>query len=335
MIPWKTKKISTNVLESIGLTTLSSSSSAQPSVKPQLPDWKLKTLEKKYSRPYFSQTPHAWEMDLMEVVRDKQWYLFIININTRYLVVYPTNTRRLLPNIFQLLQRFFGEFKCDSLRGDGEFNKKHHSSLGDEEFSGKFNDRLKSLGIKTYFPDSKFINKNRSVDRVMRTIRDGFGLNTEQIRDNEAMQRMVKIYNHTPHSAYNNLFSPIEVQNDFDLEAMYIRSKIAELHKIKLLQSESYQYVRGNILFVHIDRSKTQDKFTKARRVFDTLAIFHKYFHGNVMVRLMRTYGSKYDRTLFLNPIGNYIVVPIHHTQFAYKSFDDIPPDVKYYFRIF
>ena len=320
MIPWKTKKISTNVLESIGLTTLTST--AQPlHVKPQLPDWKLKTLEKKYSRPYFSQTPHAWEMDLMEVVRDRQWYLFIININTRYLVVYPTNTRRLLPNIFQLLQRFFGEFKCDSLRGDGEFNKKPPSFPGDEEYIGKFNDRLKSLGIKTYFPDSKFINKNRIVDRVMRTIRDGFGLNTEQIRDNNAMQRMVKLYNYTPHSAYNNLFSPIEVQNDFDLEAMYIRSKIAELHKIKLLQSESYQYVRGNILFVHIDRSKTQDKFTKARRVFDTLAIFHKYFHGNVMVRLM-------------NPIGNYIVVPIHHTQFAYKSFDDIPPDVKYYFRI-
>ncbi len=317
MIPWKTKKISTNVLESIGLTTLPSlSSTEQPSVstaqplhvKPQLPDWKLKTLEKKYSRPYFSQTPHAWEMDLMEVVRDRQWYLFIININTRYLVVYPTNSKTLLPNIFKLLQRFFGEFKCDSLRGDGAF-------------SGEFNDRLKHLGIVTYFPDSKFINKNRIVDRVMRTIRDGFGLNTEQIRDNNAMQRMVKLYNHTPHSAYNNLFSPIEVQNDFELEAMYIRSKIAQLHKIKLLHSESYQYVRGNILFVHIDRSKTQDKFTKARRVFDTLAIFHKYFYGNVMVRLM-------------NPIGNYIVVPIHHTQFAYKSFDDIPPDVKYYFRI-
>lgn len=280
-----------------------------------VPDWKVKTLEKKYQRPYFSQEFNSWEMDLMEVKHS--YYLLIININTRYLVCYPVSGRS-SEKIIPLLVNFLRRFKCDFLRGDGE-----------SAFSSDVMDIfLSSYSVgKTYFPKSPYINKNRIIDRAIRTIRDGFGVNPELINDADAMQRMVKLYNYTPHKAYGNIFTPTEVQHDVELEGMYIRAQQDRLNKVLLLQQRDkyMKYKPGNILYAYFDESKTGKKFDKARRKFDKLVQFHKYSHGNVVCLLYTPFGIN---------TRSYFTIPIHHTKFAYGSYKKIPQSVKSYFNV-
>ncbi|KAA6358049.1 MAG: hypothetical protein EZS28_046424, partial [Streblomastix strix] len=57
------------------------------------PDYQIKPLSK-LNRPYFSPKLGSWEIDLVfsmneRIIRANQIYLFCININTKYLVVFP------------------------------------------------------------------------------------------------------------------------------------------------------------------------------------------------------------------------------------------------------
>ena len=104
----------------------------------------------------------------------------------------------------------------------------------------------------------------------MRTIRDGFGMRVAAMRDQHKMARMVYLYNNTPHTAFNNIFTPAEVQNNKEIEGRYIAFKQRQLQNVlesqKMERLHSYQ--RGNILSFHYDVSRTDDRFMKHLKTY-------------------------------------------------------------------
>jgi hypothetical protein len=152
-----------------------------------------------------------------------QYYLFVININTKFLII--ERTVEALEIVFNKLK----PHKIDNLRGDADtaFGRsdydsdlKEDSDSEEEETPttvtpvGKklFMNYLKSKGVRHVFlSSSKFTNKNRCVDRVIRTIRDMIGLKTDKLFNPEIISQNVDIYNKTPHLAYDHKFTPFEV----------------------------------------------------------------------------------------------------------------------------
>ncbi|KAA6395105.1 MAG: hypothetical protein EZS28_009372 [Streblomastix strix] len=151
------------------------------------PDYQIKPLSK-LNRPYFSQKLGSWEIDLVfsmdeRIVRANQIYLFCININTKYLVVFPLRDKSAgqIKNALQILVK---NNHVTNIRGDGE-----------KGFSGNV---LKTFcnenKITSFFTDSKFTNHSRVVDSVIRTIRNGFSNDSEKIaiRDTDVIASMHK-----------------------------------------------------------------------------------------------------------------------------------------------
>jgi hypothetical protein len=280
-------------------------------------DYKLPPLHK-YDRPCFSPRSGSWEIDFFhtgdnfdeltpEIIFRR--YLFCININTKFLTAFhfdlnefPTaeTTAEKINNL-----RFF--HKVRSIRGDA-----------DALFA-----KIRNIpGVRTYFSGSKFTNKNRVVDRVMRTIRDAVGLDRDSLLDIQAVQQIVYFYNNTPHSAYDNKFTPAEAEDDIEIEGWYVRKQQRRLLDVLRLQRANYlkSYTPECILLIHLPRDKTQEKFIKRRRNFDTLAEFIRYDHGNVVCRVLK------QRTA--------ITVPIQFTKYIAPSFQQIPLLVKQLFKL-
>jgi hypothetical protein len=74
-----------------------------------------------------------------------------------------------------------------------------------------FTTYLKEKKIELYIYPSKYTNKNRVIDCVIRTIRDKISENSELFYKPEVIAQVVEEYNNTPHSAFNNEYSPKEV----------------------------------------------------------------------------------------------------------------------------
>ena len=110
------------------------------------------------------------------------------------------------------------------------------------------------------------------------------------------------------------------MQNNIDLEYQYIRWCNNKLHKVLLLQDlyKMNRYEPGNILLVHVDKSKTSNLFEKRRTYYDRLGEFLEYINGNVRVRLLTPVliGKK--------PVSD-IVLPIFHTMLLAKNKSSIP----------
>ncbi|KAA6375461.1 MAG: hypothetical protein EZS28_029013 [Streblomastix strix] len=150
------------------------------------PDYQIMPLSKQ-NRSQFSPKLGSWEIDLVFsmnecIIRANQIYLFCININTKYLVVFPLRDKSAgqIKNTLQILVK---NYHVTNIRGDGE-----------KGFNGSI---LKSFcqehKITSFFTDSKFTNHNRVVDSVIRTIRNAFGDDSQKFADNDLMQHMVKI----------------------------------------------------------------------------------------------------------------------------------------------
>ncbi|KAA6372641.1 MAG: hypothetical protein EZS28_031832 [Streblomastix strix] len=161
------------------------------------PDYQIKPFSM-LNRPYFLPKLSSWEIDLVfsmneRIIRAYQIYLFCFNINSKYLVVFPLRDKSAgkIKNELQILVK---NYHVTNIRGE--------IVMG---FNGSI---LKSFcqenKITSYFTDSKFMNHNRVVDTVTQTIRYGFGVDSQKFADNDLMQRMVKMYNQTPNSAYDN-----------------------------------------------------------------------------------------------------------------------------------
>ncbi|KAA6366995.1 MAG: hypothetical protein EZS28_037479 [Streblomastix strix] len=260
----------------------------------KIKDYKLKPL-KQFYRPYFSKSLGSWEIDI--VFDGKQDYLFCININTKYLVVYEIQNKTSV-EILRCLDQLIKQQHVTNLRSDGE------SAIG----SKMVQDFLSAHHISYYMSKSKFTNRNRVVDRVIRTIRDAFI--GQDMANPKLMQQIVKLYNDKLHSAFDLKYSPSQVNKDEDLEGKYIRSQMKKLNEAKQSQSQLTKLTKGNIILIHLDLSKTALKFNKQRRQFNELAIFEKYQHGNIICRLLKPYKDIQQ-----------VEIPIY---FAKKVSDDI-----------
>ncbi|KAA6373154.1 MAG: hypothetical protein EZS28_031319 [Streblomastix strix] len=251
------------------------------------PDYQTKPLSK-LNRPYYSPQFGSWEIDLVfsmdeHIIRANQIYLFCININTKYLVVFPLRDKSAgqIKNALQILVK---NYNVTNIRGDGE-----------KGFNGNI---LKTFcqenNITSFFTDSKFTNHNRVVDSVIRTIRNGFGNDSEKFAVNDLMQQMVQMYNQTPHSAYDNKFTPEQANSNHDIEGIYIRQQQNQLFEIKKQQKKQglMSFSPGNILMIHLDYSKTGHHFVKQRRNFNELAEFIRYSNGNVVAKLLKPYSD-------------------------------------------
>ncbi|KAA6360694.1 MAG: hypothetical protein EZS28_043779 [Streblomastix strix] len=146
------------------------------SLRSLIPDYQVKQLCKKFGRPYFSQNTGSWEIDLVFAMnpfikKASGIYLFCININTKYLVVYPL-ANKTADQILKALQNLVNHQNVRYIRGDGE--KGFTAPQLINFYRGPSNNLIKAFFISG--SSAPFTNHNRIVDSVVRTIRNAFGL---------------------------------------------------------------------------------------------------------------------------------------------------------------
>jgi hypothetical protein len=334
----------------------------------RVPDYNIKRLQR-FERPYFSPHRDSYEIDYFiavgkgadflrygDLVNDplppnigindivKKKYLFCININTRYLFVYPLKvnreskldiTQELLDEInVALIEKFGVDRMMKHIRGDadktfGTVIKDPRIGrgikLGDLWFTqNTVSEYLQALGTDLYLAGSKFINKSRLIDRVIRTFRDKAG-DQGVFLNNNIMQTIVNKYNHTRHTAFDKEFTPLDVQSDPEIEDYFIRKNLGKLEEIREAQYEAglLKYQPGNVIRLYFRRGKTEAKFSKRRYNFDTLAEFIRYEHGNVMCRPFKINRAEIESIEIIEQ--GVITLPIYYTKYLSKDIHSIP----------
>jgi hypothetical protein len=281
------------------------------------PDYKLDTF-KRLMRPYFSPTLGSWELDVV-------YYLFCININTKYLVVYKLKSMR-NPVIVEAINDLVENYYVSNLKGDGQFRS------------------IKIDDVKIFTNSSPFVNHNRVVDRVIRTVRDAIGPSFNDFSNYEKIKKVVDYYNFTPHNSLRLegiTFTPYEVQNNKDLEGIFIRrsKEILELVEEEQEKEGLKKFTKGDILMIHLNYSKTPLDFMKKRRNFKALAQFVEYVNGNCRVKVLnpiemiesKNNENENDKSNELN-LKRVIDIPIYHCKFVSNSLKDIPQNFRNYF---
>jgi hypothetical protein len=266
----------------------------------------------KFQRPYFSPKFNSWEMDFFSEgyneidqyknkTRIERYYLIFININTKFVKLYPfdLHEQRTQKVTVDFLKDLISNYKVNNLRSDK-----------DAVFQDDVKALLRKNNIHYHQTISKYTNENRVVDRAIKTIRDAIGIDRNiLLYFPEVVLQIVDYYNNTPHSAYKNKFTPQQVQNDLELEAWYIRTQQMKLYDVLQRQQKSFRrYNDGDLLIVYRPLGKTDEVFKKRRRNFQELALFEKYDHGNVVVRLLTSDG-------LTGP--NEITLPLYYTKFV------------------
>ena len=247
----------------------------------------------KYKRPYFSPNFLSWECDLAFWPDNKYKpinYMFVINVNTKFLyVIYLANK-----NENEMIDAFMNLFHAKS----ANVQTPHGLRINNLRFDGEsaLNSKLmqqfyKQHNIKCYSNSSPYINKNRVVDRVIRTIRtaiDNYMFNNgiehlSVANHRKLMRQIVAIYNNTKHNSTG--LKPIEMT--FQQELDYIKNKEREL-KLQMAKQDQnglLNYEPDDELLIYLPSGKT-DKFSKKHIYYSTPAIFIKYSHGNVIAQL-------------------------------------------------
>jgi hypothetical protein len=200
---------------------------------------------------------------------------------------------------------FVDKVEIKSIRGD--YDKAFESDV--------LTNYLNLRNVRYFFTPQVFTNRNRVVDRVIRTIRDMFynlGPNAS-LFDNNLMQKVVHAYNNKIHKWLFNRFTPNQVQHNSMIEQTYIIEKNMELDRVNHSLLEKYKYLPGDILLCHIPVKQTIK--IKRRKNFDTLAYFIKYLHGNVLIQIYNT--------------NEQIAVPIYCTKFLVKNINMLSEEVK------
>jgi hypothetical protein len=269
-----------------------------------LKDYKAARIKRQLQRISFSPIPKVFEADIFEVHTPdgrRQYYLFIQNINTRFLHVYPANGKSVL-NLSPIFEQFIREEHPYEIRADGE------AAFNAEKMNQLF-DRHK---VKTNFNSSPYLYHVKIIDSTMKTVRDGFGENYRLMLNNENMQQMVYFYNNTPNR--NTKISPVEMETYPELEQKWIThcTLINQEQKMKQNQAKLLSYKPGNVVIIHLDKSKTRFKFDKSRRSFNYLAVFNEYKGGNAKISLLNNQLIPYKKEL---------EIPIY---FTHKVAEDI-----------
>ncbi len=257
----------------------------------KIPDKKIKPL-KKLMRPNFAPNPYSWEIDHLQYDIHTVPYLFILNINTRFLYAMHVNGKSLDESIAAIdrfidLEQDLGH-PVNNIKGDG-----------DKGFQSLFKEFRK---INFYFQSSPFTYHNKNIDAVMRTLRDALGPNTDQLwngKNDDIIQQHVHYYNNTWHRAIN--MTPTQMHTDIDKEWSYIRKMTEQLNNIKRVQIDRgyHSYEPGTRLMLHLEYGKTNKTFDKRRRRFDVTATFIEYRNGNAFVHADRPINADIEVPLF------------------------------------
>ena len=240
----------------------------------KIQDYNIKNIKKEFSKPTYSPYPYTYEMDFMQLGKNNPlYYLFLINVNTRFLIVVPSKTKN-ENDTYEILNDVIKKYRIDMLKFDGEssFNK----SIAVKEL-------LRKNGIKVYASSSPYTYHNKIIDAVIRTIRNLFGPNSEQLlKQPDLMTEMVYYYNNSYHRMIK--MTPIEMMNDIAKEWEYIR-KMDEItyeikNKMTILQP-------GTIVMVYLENGKTSKKFKKRRRNFDDVGEVVGFKNGNYLLKML------------------------------------------------
>ena len=244
---------------------------------------------KKFKRPYFSPKFNSFEVDLAFFKEgDKLYnYIFFININTRKLYAIPIGTKDSYDLEYALKTLVRSGVQIDNFRSDAESGLR----------SDKMKDVLKKYDIKHFYSKSPFTQKNRIVDRVIRTIRDNlYRMKLKSTDFNKKLQACIYHYNNSFHKSIG--MKP--VQMTYFKEKAYIEKCKQQLAEVHQLQKDYgfWEYKPGDKIKVYLDNSKTNDRFKKRRHYYTTEATFIEYVNGNVKCQV----GSAYH------------IVPIYYT---------------------
>jgi hypothetical protein len=150
----------------------------------------------------------------------------------------------------------------------------------------------------------------------------------EKFSDRNAFFEMVKVYNNTVHSAFQNKFTPTEMQENFEREMAYIKTKEKELEDARWMQTwkgNLSHYEGGNILLIHIPYEKTRKRFQKQRRNFSTLAHFVQYEGGNAHVKLFKPMMG----LVTAGKLTQFLVIPLYYTKFVAKNEEELEEKYK------
>ena len=215
---------------------------------------------KQYYNKIFSDHPHAWMTDILdnkgqtEIYNDKankenkemmkkypHYWLIFININTRFVVVYPLIHKN-EEEIFKVIKRFVSEHKCVSLTSDKEsaFISKDVVKFLKEKHISQFivlDENHTSLSIV-----DSFIRHLR--DRNITNEKSKYQSHHSKYRNfsENRMKKLIKIYNNTTHSSTN--LKPIDMENDIKLERKYIAYCLIKKSKQKDHSIPINNYVR-------------------------------------------------------------------------------------------
>jgi hypothetical protein len=263
---------------------------------------------KRIQYPYFSPYPHTWEIDIVFVNKEKgfvrDWkeeqelvhrpqglgivdrppqrftqYLFCINVNTKFLVVFPLRNKS-AKEIADALLQLINEVTVKHLRGDKEPAFRSFLVMG----------LLKAHHITSYWTDAPFTNHNRIVDRLIKGFRQLFAYHEGLMTDYTVLGKLVEEYNRTPHQAYRGVYSPLEAESNINIEGAYIRheKKLLEIVEVRqrLLNFRGpHGYTTGNILLLHMDFGRTDQKHLKTHGIwYNGIGIFLKFVNRNVEV---------------------------------------------------
>lgn len=207
--------------------------------------------KKNYYVPLFSKYPYAYMIDLLQQSNDKPkdypaYYFIAININTKYIYVYPQDTKEAkdcITNMKKLIKDTNGNIV--SLTCDEEAGFK----------AVTFVNLLTKNNISIRYVDDQRHSALSTIDTVIKTLRD---MNTPGVRDTKQsddksyrdfsipkMKELVKLYNNTYH--YSIDMSPKDMQEDTNKERSYIIKKLYAAEGRKKLidyELEEGEYVR-------------------------------------------------------------------------------------------
>ena len=271
-----------------------------------LEDAKFKTMKDKLSRPTFASYPHTWEMDHMQKGETGPYYLFIINVNTRFLIVKFTN-RKDGESTRGILNELLNDgVIIKSLKFDGD--KGFNSNL--------LINFYKQNGINWYMSNSPFTYHNKIVDASMRTMRNLLGpFSDGKLWHPKVMEQLVYYYNNTVHNTIKQTPKEFmeEVLDDIENEWKYIRKMTRELNEI---EQQIQRPPNGSVVMVHLEFGEKSEKFDKRRRTYEDLAVvLDNDKNGNILIMLI-TRSYKYP-----------VDVPTFAVKYVTKSFDDLLND--------
>ena len=256
---------------------------------------------KLYMVKIFSTRPRSYMMDLMDNGNNnspRYWYLFI-NINTRYAVAYPLQSKR-AEELRQVLNEFINKYNPTKLTSDQESGI---NSPVTQEFIQKHKVSIQIVSEKNHSTLS-------IIDRFIRTLRD---MNTPSDKSKhesnhkkysflseKRMKKFLNIYNSTIHSSTG--CTPEDMQNDADKEKEYIFKCLKSKERQEGIKD--FKLKKGSFVYYLIPREHMKKRrYFKSRECYQIAEV-----KGNIYTIIAQDGNVKNlprYRLILCNPDGS------------------------------